>query len=109
MAVTITIDVDGEELTHTFDPVETAVAEVKLPGGAADTSLKLALLTEPTYLVVASESEEVTFKLESAGTDPIGAYPFAVVTNLNGLTLDEILLSNPGAGEATVKVWAGEE
>ncbi len=87
---------------------ETFWAEVKLPAAAADTELKLNLLTDPKILVVFA-SEGVSFKLDSTGTDPIHADPVAVIGAENdGLGIDEILLSNGAAAEATVTVIAFE-
>jgi len=87
---------------------ETFWAEVKLPGSAADTVLKLNLLTDPKALVVIGTTG-ISFKLDSTGTDAIYADPVAVICNEgDGLGIDEILLSNGQAGEATVTVIAFE-
>jgi len=110
MSVTITVDIDGTEIEQVFDPVETFQAAVRLPSAAADTSLPLGAITDPAYLIVVSDSPEVTFKLKAAGTDPIACHQVAVLTETEQIaSLDEILLSNAGGGEAIVRVWAGEE
>ena len=83
-------------------------AEVKLPAAAADTVLLLNLLTDPKILVVAGGTG-ISFKLNSIGTDAIGADPIAVVSNEDaGLSIDQILLSNSSAVETTVTVIAAE-
>lgn len=110
MSVTITIDIDGTEVVEVFEPVETFTALVRLPGGASDTALPLGTITDPSYLIVMSDQPDVTFKLDTGGTDPVACHPAAVVTETEGITaLNEILLSNAGSAEAVVRVWAGEE
>lgn len=96
-----------KEETMSTTPGETFATEVKVPAGASDTSLKLGLLTDPVVLVVYGATG-VSFKLDSTGTDPIKANPFAVVSDEDGLSIDEILLSNSAAQEQTVYVYAEE-
>lgn len=87
---------------------ETFWAEVRLEAGAADTALKLNLLTDPKMLVVIG-AKGVSFKLDSTGTDDINADPVAVVGCEDaGLGIDEILLSNADAVEHEVTVIAME-
>jgi hypothetical protein len=87
---------------------ETFWAEVRLEAGAADTALKLNLLTDPKMLVVMG-AKGVSFKLDAEGTDAIAADPVAVVGNEDaGLGIDEILLSNSDAVEHEVIVIAME-
>jgi len=87
---------------------ETFWAEVTLAAAAADEALLLNLLTDPKILVVMG-AEGITFKLDSTGTDAIGADPVAVVANENGgLDIDQILLSNGDTQSHTVTVFAAE-
>jgi hypothetical protein len=87
----------GEKFQHTM----------KLAAGASDINLAIGAITVPKYLIVVG-AEGVSFKLDAGGTDAIGAYPIAVVTDEDGMTLSAILLSNSGAQEAEVTVYAGE-
>lgn len=80
---------------------------VKLPGAASDTVLKLNLLTDPVMLAVYG-GEDISFKLDSTGVDAIGADPMAIISNTDGLNIDEILLTNAGPGEKTVTIIAYE-
>ena len=83
-------------------------AEVRLPAGASDTTLKLNLLTDPKVLVIYGGTG-CSFKLDSTGTDAIAADPVAVVGNEDaGLGIDEILLSNSDEEEHTLTVIAME-
>lgn len=87
---------------------ETFWAEVSLEAGAADTVLKLNLLTDPKILVVCGGTG-VSFKLDSTGTDSIAADPVAVIGDEDaGLGIDEILLSNSDSQAHTVTVIAAE-
>ena len=96
-----------KEETMSTTPGETFAAEVKVPAGASDTVLKLGLLTDPIALIVYGATG-VSFKLDSTGTDAIKANPFAVVADEDGLSIDEILLSNSAAQEQTVYIYAEE-
>lgn len=82
-------------------------ATAKLPAAASDTVLKMNLLTDPVMLVVIG-GEGISFKLDSTGQDAISADPFAVVSDTDGLNIDEILLSNASASEKAVTVIAYE-
>ena len=82
--------------------------EMKLANGASDESLKLGLITDPIMIAVFSPDGAITFKLDSTGTDPIGAYPVAIVANGEGLGIDEILLSNASGAELDIVVIAIE-
>jgi len=94
--------------TATVALTEEFWATVKLPGSASDTVLKLNLLTDPAMLIVYGD-EGISFKLNSTGTDAIGADPFAVVANnADGLGIDEVLLSNSDASEHDVTIIAIE-
>lgn len=87
---------------------ETFWAEVSLEAGAADTALKLNLLTDPKILVVFG-AKGVSFKLDSTGTDAIYANPIAIVGDEDdGLDIDEILLSNGDSQAHDVTVFAAE-
>ena len=88
--------------------VETFWAQVALQAGASDVVLKLNLLTDPKVLVVIG-GEGISFKLDSTGTDALGADPLAVVANENdGLGIDELLLSNSDTQSHAVTVIAAE-
>lgn len=96
--------------TETADEscTETFWAEVQLEAGAADVDLKLNLLTDPKILVVMG-GKGVSFKLDSTGTDAIGADPVAVAGNEDaGLGIDEILLSNSDSVAHMVTIIAFE-
>lgn len=87
---------------------ETFWAEVSLPPAAVDTALLLNLLTDPKILVVAGGTG-ISFKLNAAGTDAIGADPIAIVANEDaGLNINQILLSNSDTQAHTVTVVAME-
>jgi hypothetical protein len=87
---------------------ETFWAQVQLEAAASDVVLKLNLLTDPKVLIVIG-GEGVSFKLDSTGTDAIGADPIAVVSNENdGLSIDEVLLSNTDTQARAVTVIAAE-
>jgi len=87
----------GEKFQHTM----------LLGAGASDINLAIGAITVPVYLIVVG-AKGVSFKLNGAGTDAIGAYPLAVVTDEDGLTLTAILLSNTDSQEHEVTVYAGE-
>ena len=94
--------------TQSITPDEVFNTIILLAGGASDTSLTLGTLTNPKIIMVFGGAD-VSFKLGSDGTDAIGADPFAVVADDgNGLSETIILLSNSGAGEITVYVYAEE-
>ena len=81
--------------------------EVVIAAGAADTSVALGGMTDPKVLAVYGGTG-VSFKLDSGGTDAIGADPLAVVGDENnGLGISEILVSNSGA-QQTVGIFAAE-
>lgn len=83
-------------------------AQVSLEAAASDVVLKLNLLTDPKALVVLG-AKGISFKLDSTGTDAIGADPTAVISNEgDGLSIDEILLSNSDSQSHPVTVIAFE-
>lgn len=83
-------------------------AQVNVAAGAADTVLKLNLLTDPLALIVIG-AKGISFKLDSTGTDGIAADPVAVISDDDaGLAIDEILLSNDDAAEHSITVIAVE-
>jgi len=89
----------GEKFNHTM----------KLAGLAADISLTLGALTVPKYIIVVGGASGVSFKLGGAGTDVINAYPYAAIcSDTAGFACTAILLSNSGAQEVDVTVYAGE-
>ena len=73
--------------------------EMRLANSASDEVLKLGLITNPIMVAVFSPDGVCQFKLDSTGADPIGAYPVGIVSNDDGLSIDEILLTN-GSGNA---------
>jgi len=79
---------------------------IKLSAGASDTSLTLALLTDPVLIYVQG-GPGVSFKL-TGGTDVIPANPCALITDFDGFTNATILLSNSSGVEVDVKVVAVE-
>lgn len=87
---------------------ETFWAEVSLESAASDVVLELNLLTDPKILVVCG-AKGISFKLDSTGTDAIGADPVAVVSDEDaGLGIDQILLSNSDSQAHDVTVIAIE-
>lgn len=89
----------GEKFNHTM----------RLAGAASDISLTLGAITNPKYIIVVASATGVSFKLGGAGTDAINAYPYAVVcSDTAGFACTAILLSNGGAQECDVTVYAGE-
>jgi len=110
--VTTALDDTATERTETVtadeECTETFWAEVQLEASAADVALLLNLLTDPLILVVIG-GKGVSFKLDSTGTDDIGADPVAVVANEDaGLGIDQILLSNSDSVAHAVQVMAFE-
>ena len=97
-------DMSATDITCT----EVFRAQINVPAGAADTSLKLNLLTDPLALIVIG-GKGVSFKLDAGGTDGIAADPVAVISDdADGLAIDEILLSNDDAAEHSITVIAVE-
>lgn len=81
--------------------------EVTVLAAAADVSVALGGMTDPKILAVYG-GNGISFKLDSGGTDAIGADPLAIVGDeTGGLSISEILLSNSGA-EQTVGIFAAE-
>jgi len=95
-------------LSETITPVEVFNTTILLPGSASDTSVTLGSLTDPKLLMVYG-ADDISFKLNADGTDVIRADPVAVIMDTkNGLGITAILLSNGGASEQTVYVYAEE-
>lgn len=107
MDITLTIGT-LKTATLTITPDEEFSATVKLAGLASDVSLTLGAITDAKYIAVFG-AEGVSFKIDSGGTDPVYANPFAILTEEDlGSGVDVILLSNSAVAEATVYVYAGE-
>ena len=81
-------------------------ATIKLPAGASDTSLALALLTNPVLIYVQGASG-VSFKVVG-GTDVIPCNPCGLISDADGFANASILLSNSSGVEVDVKIVAIE-
>jgi hypothetical protein len=96
-----------ETVTADDTCTQTIWFEVTVAESASDTNVKLGGLDDPKILIVYGGAG-ISFKLDSTGTDAIGAEPIAIVANETlGLGIDEILISNTGS-EQVVGIFAAQ-
>ena len=109
MTYTVAITPESEsQTTQTGTETEKLRLRVQVTAGASDTNIKLGSMTNPKYLVVLG-AQDVTIKLDSTGTDSLGTNPCLYVSDDDdGLGIDEILVSNAGAGAADIVILAAE-
>lgn len=74
---------------------------------ASDDSIQLGSLTDPVVVIVIG-ADGISFKLGDTGADAIGANPVAVVSDEDGLGIDEVRVSNADAAPHAVTVIAWE-
>ena len=88
--------------------VEEFWVKTTIAAGASDVNLKLNFLTDPDILIVLGATG-ISIKLDSTGTDSIGADPMAVISDADaGLGIDEILISNSDSVEHSVTIISFE-
>ena len=108
MATSVQMVVDSViDNTETGTESEYFRAKVSVPSGASDQVVYLGSITDPVFLAVLG-AKGISFKLDSGGTDAIGAYPMALIMDNDGLGFEQILVSNDDGQSHEITIVAAE-
>ncbi len=105
----VTGSIDGIPVT---DPVilslsRKTVQDIELPANALDVQVSLGAVTHPEVLIISGD-KGISWRQVAATGAPIPAYPISFLTDLDGVALAQIYLSNADSQAHLVTVIAGE-
>ena len=83
------------------------VQDIELPANALDVEVSLGAVTHPEVLIVKGD-KGVSWRQVAATGAPISAYPISFMTDLDGVVLGTIYVSNADSQAHLVTVIAGE-